>query len=199
MIKIKNITETLTNPVFYLILSNLFVLIFALVYSWNIGEIIWIFLIQNLIIGFFNFLRIVQNKTRMIFGVFFLMHYGGFQLAYMILLFSMFKNVNALHVLISGALFIMPHFLSYRQKLKYDRNDVISLTRLMNVPYLRIIPMHIIIFVAAALGTENKLTLAAFLILKTIVDVKMHLVERKLNEEPSISMCKAIKNGTRKT
>jgi hypothetical protein len=221
MIKFENITKTLTNPIFYLILSNFLVLIFALLFNWNIGEIIWTFLIQNIIIGFFTFLRIIQTRTlqpgtgqdavqnrfivkafmvilKLFMGGFFLLHYGGFQLAYMVFLLSIFKNVNASHVLISGALFLIPHFLSYRQKLKYDRDDGIKLFRLMFIPYLRIIPMHLIIFVATIIGPESKLTLCAFIVLKTIADVKMHLVERKLNEEPHISFDDVIKNAARK-
>ena len=44
----------------FLILANIFTILFALWQQWNLAELIWIYWTQNLIIGFFNFRRILS-------------------------------------------------------------------------------------------------------------------------------------------
>jgi len=46
-----------------LLFSNVIVIILALVQHWSIGELLWIYWWQNVIIGFFNWRRILTLKS----------------------------------------------------------------------------------------------------------------------------------------
>jgi hypothetical protein len=48
---------------------------------------------------------------------------------------------------------------------------------LMFFPYARVVPMHLLIVLAASLGSESVTALLIFLLLKTGADVIMHMVE----------------------
>ena len=48
---------------FSLIVTNLIVIVFAIIQNWNIGVMILLYVIQSFIIGFFHFLKIL-NKQR---------------------------------------------------------------------------------------------------------------------------------------
>jgi hypothetical protein len=85
-------------------------------------------------------------------------------------------------VLFTGAAFFMNHFFSFRINSRADsaRTDI---GRLMFFPYIRIMPMHLTIilgtFVMLLLRNQfaEYAVLVFFLALKTIADVRMHILE----------------------
>src|SRR4030042_6437502 len=97
-----------TNSSMLLILSNLVAIGLAVWEHWNLPTIMWLYWWQSVTIGIFNFFRILKvkdistegllingkpaeptKKTQRYIAFFFLAHYGGFHLAYMIFLFFM--------------------------------------------------------------------------------------------------------------
>ena len=128
-------------------------------------------------------------------AIFFAFHYGMFHTVY--LFFIMFfmvafsfganpinlPNISELvvfgfPVLVSFVLFFISHgisFLFFRDKQKQE-----NIGTIMFSPYYRIIPMHLtIIFGFVLLVIHPILMLVLFLLIKTIVDVVMHILEHK--------------------
>lgn len=93
-----------------LIISNIITIIFALLEGWDLNNVLWIYWFQSLIIGYFNYKRILklenfttenlrmndqpvsptENSKKQI-ANFFLMHYGLFHLGYLLFLMSNFS------------------------------------------------------------------------------------------------------------
>ena len=100
-----------------LIISNLITIILAITQHWNLISIMWIFWVQSVIIGIFNFIRILTLKefstknfkindhsveptesTKKFTAFFFLIHYGIFHLVYMIFLLSNHAELNGIPI-----------------------------------------------------------------------------------------------------
>lgn len=182
-----------------LLFSNLTVIVLALVQGWNIVPLLWIYWFQNNIIGFFNWRRIKQLKrfsteglkingrrvkptltTRKQTALFFLLHYGVFQLLYFIFLVSLSYTLPEealLSAAVGIAIFFFNHFYSYRYNLEKDLVSTPNIGSLMFFPYARIIPMHLIIFIGIWAGRGSTTELFFFLLLKTGADILMHIVQ----------------------
>ncbi|PIN98497.1 MAG: hypothetical protein COT90_03925 [Candidatus Diapherotrites archaeon CG10_big_fil_rev_8_21_14_0_10_31_34] len=193
-----------------LILSNLITIVLAVVFSWSVFVIVWIYWFQSVIIGFFNFIRIITLENRLILGeqlnqitslgkiflgFFFVFHYGIFHLVYLVFLvsitfvFPLFGGnsvaVDFGYVFLVAIIFFLNHLFSY---IKFkDSPKKYTAGSLMFFPYIRIIPMHIIIIVlvqgfvidlsGASAATSSVLVL--FLLMKTAADLIMHSIEHK--------------------
>lgn len=83
-----------------------------------------------------------------------------------------------------GALFFVNHLYSYRTNKEQKRRTVPNIGTMMFVPYLRILPMHLVLIFAAG-HTDSTAALLIFSILKTGADVVMHLVEHRIIYEPA--------------
>ncbi len=193
---------------FFLLLSNILTIVFAIIENWSLLTIMWIYLFQSIIIGFFNFLRMLSLKefstnnlkinnelveptktTKYKTAFFFLVHYGFFHLVYAIFLIalSIKRNIEtgnisiqpSIPILISTGIFFMNHLFSYVYNYKKDSAKKKNIGALMFFPYARIIPMHLII-VFGLFIIQTKGALLFFLILKTIADVIMHQAEHNL-------------------
>lgn len=180
-----------------LLLSNIMVIILAIFQKWEISTVLWIYWIQSVIIGFFQFLRILSLKkfstenfkinnqpvsptiqTKTFTALFFIFHYGFFHFIYAIFLFNFFTNqpLNFTYLFLGGLIFFLNHFFSYRQNKIIDEQKLQNIGQLMFSPYVRIIPMHLIIILGALLGQS---TLIIFLLLKTLTDAIMHTFKHK--------------------
>jgi Family of unknown function (DUF6498) len=190
-----------------LLLANGVTIVFAVIQDWNVLVLMWVYWLQNIVIGYFNFLRIRQlrefsteglvinghpaeptQETKNYVARFFLLHYGGFHLAYFIflLIFSlngMFGSVgrNALnaadleYIIPTSLLFLGNHVFSYFYNRPRDTGRQ-KIGSLMFYPYARIIPMHLTVILGAFLGGG----LLLFLLLKTLADAIMHVVEHRV-------------------
>ena len=105
------------SSLLFLIISNILTIFFAIKGSWNLITIMWIFWSQSVIIGIFNFLKILNLQefktdnfyindrpvkptkyTKKFTAFFFAVHYGIFHLAYMIFLLSSSGELNGIPV-----------------------------------------------------------------------------------------------------
>lgn len=191
-----------------LIIANIITIFLAVTQNWSLIQILWIYWCQSIIIGFFNFIRmlslkdfstegvLINNKpvaptgtVKTLLAFFFAFHYGLFHLGYaffliMLPLFSLFSGsqinfsfTDFLFVPIMAGIFFINHlisFLFYKNKHKKQ-----SIGKVMIFPYARIIPMHFTIMLAAVIGIANPLLLLFFLLLKTVADTVMHVIEHK--------------------
>jgi len=179
-----------------LLFSNLITIAIALLEHWNLRTVLFIYWGQNIIIGFFNVLRLLSIKdfnirgnvaqpfpawVRLIPAGFFALHYGFFHFGY----FQFIGLADARDwkwVWFSLIIFFLHHLYSFRRNFPKEA-DAWSFARLMSFPYLRIVPMHIIIifggFITILLRNEfaDRLVLIFFLLLKTNTDLRMHQAE----------------------
>ena len=188
-----------------LILSNLLVIVLAVVQRWQVIELLWVYWLQNIIIGFFNWRRMINlrefstdnlkskglqtpptRKTKRSMARFFLVHYGLFHAAYLFFLVQIIDDIPSqvlLHWAIGLAIFFFNHYFSYRYNRELDDASLPNIGNIMFLPYLRVIPMHLVLGVAASIGVRSLWSLLFFLLLKTTADVLMHVIEHAINRK----------------
>ncbi len=188
-----------------LIFSNLLVIVLAVVQRWQLIELIWVYWLQNIIIGFFNWRRMVNlkqfstknfksnglqppptKKTRRSTALFFLFHYGAFHFAYLLFLIQFIDELPPqvmLHGAVGLTIFFGNHYFSYRYNRELDDATVPNIGNIMFLPYLRVVPVHLVIIFGAGLGGGSQGALIFFLLLKTAVDVLMHVIEHSINRK----------------
>lgn len=194
-----------------LILSNLVVIILAVIQRWQIIELLWVYWLQNIIIGFFNWRRMMNLKefstenfksngvqlpstkaTKQSTALFFLAHYGFFHAVYLVFLIQIIDDIPSLallHGAIGLAIFFLNHFFSYNYNRELDDASRPNIGTIMFLPYLRVIPMHLVLMFAISMDRQSLGPLLFFLLLKTTADVLMHVIEHAINR-------KLVKNET---
>lgn len=191
--------------------GNAFSIFMALTQGWSIGEIMWIYWFQSVIIGIINFIRIWTLKefstdnfemngsqpppteaTKKQTAIFFLVHYGFFHVVYSVFLWQQMSlteiNWDTLFfVFLCCAGFLGAHSYSFRHNLSRDfKQQKPNIGTVMFYPYLRIIPMHLtIIFGGMATDGDSAMyVLTMFMGLKTLADAGMHAIEHYLFQKP---------------
>lgn len=189
-----------------LFVSNMVVIVLALVQGWNIVPLLWIYWFQNVIIGFFNWRRMKKltrftveglkvngrqvkatEKTKIETSWFFVLHYGVFHLFYLIFLLTITASIPReviLSATVGVAFFLFNHLFSYRYNLEKDLASSPNLGTMMFFPYLRVVPMHLIIFIGLWSGRGSTTELFFFLLLKTGIDLLMHIIQHVNWGEP---------------
>ncbi|MEI7741989.1 MAG: DUF6498-containing protein [bacterium] len=188
-----NYSAILRDPSFWtLLLANLFTIRLAVLENWSFSTVIWVYWYQSVIIGLFNFLRILtlkefstegytsnnkpmlpDQKTKLGTAFFFLIHYGIFHVVYASFL-SQNTDLTLISAISAGALPIGIFFLNHLFSFFAHRPKPGERPRIGDMlvsPYWRIIPMHLsILFGVVLMGI-----LPVFLGIKTLVDLAMHV------------------------
>src|SRR3989344_8366463 len=154
---------------------------------------------QSVIIGFFQFLRILSLKkfstenftinnrpvpstlrTKTFTAFFFVFHYGFFHFIYAIFIYNLFTKqpLDFKYLLLGGFIFFLNHSFSFYHNKLIDETKTQNIGQLMFSPYGRIIPMHLIIIIGSILGQS---ALIIFLLLKTLADLIMHNIKHKVS------------------
>ena len=166
-----------------LIFSNLLVIIFAVVDKLSAIDVLWIYWTQSVIIGLFNFVKMITLKkftttgfkqgnkqplatraTKISMSVFFLFHYGFFHFIYAVFLgsFSTFgvsgsNEFQSGYFLYSTGMFFISYLIEFLNSKNEEGEELPNIGKIMFAPYARIIPMHLTIilggFIAAAGST----------------------------------------------
>jgi hypothetical protein len=187
-----------------LVAANLVPLYGVTALGWKVAPILVFYWMENLVIGFFNMLKMaraqgavgdahmtlngkpVTRDSRKALMFFFALHFGGFTLGHGVFVMVMFSpGMRNLLAEMGLALLV----LSLSHGYSYQRNFIgrgeylnISFTRLFWQPYARVIVMHLTIIgggaLAAGLGSPLG-TLLVLVGLKTLIDLVSHWLERK--------------------
>ena len=152
-----------------LVFSNTIVIIFALTQNWNLLILMLGYWLQSVIIGFFNFVKIVSlkefsvkglkinnkkveatKKTKMSVAFFFVLHYGFFHLVYFGFFMGFIAENQDLNltkeissILIMGIIFFFNHLFSFWYNKGEFKEKKPNIGKIMLFPYARIIPMHL--------------------------------------------------------
>jgi hypothetical protein len=197
----------------FLILSNLVTILFAVVEIWDVGEVMLIYWGQSVVIGLFNFKRILDLKqfstknfkindqpvepttaTKRQTAWFFLLHYGFFHFVYFGFLSAgrgqgtgLPEGKALVAVVLCVLVFLVNHAFSYRHNRERDAARVPNIGTVMFFPYARIIPMHLTIIFGSLLAGDSQAVLVLFLGLKTVADFIMHAVEHAEARRPGLA------------
>jgi len=189
-----------TNPYFLLLLAgNIYCIWYFKNHSNGFVTVIWIYWIQSVIIGFFNFIDLltiknyeagdaelngqpVTGKNKGCLPWFFMFHYGIFHFVYGIFLLVKFNidKVDKSFLLIGVAAFLAESLAGFIRRKTVEPEMKFNIASLFFLPYVRIVPMHVIILVPAFLGVQPS---AIFLILKTAADIFSFILYQRLWEK----------------
>lgn len=181
-----------------LIITNLLALVQAYYFDWSLVSLMVLYWAQSVIIGIANMYRILALErftttglqiggrpvkavpsTQRNVAFFFAGHYGFFHLMYLVFIFTQLRDETfflTLEFWAATLLFALNHANSYRYNRDLDRQGSPNIGTMMFLPYLRVVPMHlIVVFGSFIAGT--KLDILMFGLLKTAADVMMHLKE----------------------
>lgn len=176
---------------------NLGVIGLAIAQDWALPTVLASYWLQSVIIGFFQALKMAELTVFSTDGVkmndrpvdptpgtkrgmvaFFLLHYGFFHLVYAMFIVQ-YGAIAWTEVAISGLAFFANHMFSYFENRNRPRKTPPNIGTMMAFPYIRILPMHAFIIGGALLAATGGWAVALFMVLKTIADEAMHVIEHR--------------------
>ena len=182
-----------TTPVIALIVANLFPLVGVVALGWNAGDLILLYWAENIIVGFYNLLRMLTARGddragcggRAFIAIFFCVHFGGFCAGHGVFVMVLtgigdegtVAGDRAWLALPLAGLFVSHGISFVRNFIMRGERLRAKVGRLMARPYTRIVMLHVAIIVGAApvmmLGSPIPLVvlLVAF---KIAVDIAFH-------------------------
>jgi hypothetical protein len=180
-----------------LLAVNLGVIGLAITQDWSLPTILASYWLQSVIIGLFQAQKMANlavfstegvkmndmpvdptPATRRGMVAFFLVHYGFFHLVYALFIVQ-YGAIAWGDVAISGLAFFANHLFSYLDSRGRVRKTPPNIGAMMAFPYIRILPMHAFILGGALLAATGGWAIALFMVLKTIADEAMHVIEHR--------------------
>lgn len=184
-----------------IVISNVLTIVLAVIFKWPIGDLLVVFWVQSVVIGYYSYHRIrglkefstagfkINNrsvqpteKTKRDTAVFFAIHFGIFHVVYLAFLASdgAFSRFGVIWLLLTSLSFVYSHRQSYLLNRAADQSGKPNIGTMMFLPYARVFPMHLMIIGGRLLSEHfNLLAVLAFGALKLGADVLMHVVEHK--------------------
>jgi hypothetical protein len=188
------------RALYWLAASNAVVVVIALWQRWPLGLLLWPYWLQSVIIGYFSFRRIrgltrfstegfkvngraaePTEATKRSTANFFAFHYGFFHVGYgVFLLKNPLPPQEWLWVGIAAVTFALNHRQSFTRFQEADRQGSPNIGTLMFLPYLRVVPMHLMIIIGVGFLGGGGLSVLFFGVLKTVADCAMHVAEHRM-------------------
>jgi hypothetical protein len=187
----------------FILLMNGYLIYYYQQQPGEFNTIIWIYWLQSVLIGLFNFFELLsvnnpdstslslnsQPVTKGSMGCaawFFLLHYGFFHFVYAIfLLVDKSSGVNGKLLLITAGIFVAESTIQLIRKRNSLQTEKVNVGKMFFTPYLRIVPMHLMILVPSFFGITASVL---FLVLKTVADAGMYL----LTTQKDFSLIKSL-------
>lgn len=196
-----------------LILANAATLVAALIFHWAPAWLLWPYWIQSVIIGWYarqRMLNLAQFSTegftsngrrvpeddsgKRMTANFFVLHYGFFHAGYLVFLLSEHRVSglwNMLVLVACGVSFVLSQRKTYDAQHASDLRGKPNLGALMFTPYLRVLPMHLGIIFGSQLGGGGVGLLVLFTVLKTLSDIGLDAVDRRIGAKNAAGTARA--------
>jgi hypothetical protein len=198
--------KTYSVSVSALVVANIVPLLGVLFANWRVFDILALFWLENVVVGFLNIAKMVlarggnpSNEIKSVFMViqklaaipFFTVHYGGFVAIHGVFLFmgmrELFGDTSTstdpkwLALTVAGLAVShgISFFVNYIGRGEFRRTTI---SMLMGRPYGRVVAMHVTIIFGGfvVMSSGNPVWMVILLILiKVGIDLKAHLSERK--------------------
>lgn len=159
--------------------------------------VVWIYWIQSVLIGFFNFLDLLTMKNgkpgsfnindkpydgsvvaKGCSAFFFLFHYNVFHLVYAIFVVIQVKgSLDVQFLTISAIIILIECIICFIRNKRIQQYQEVNVGFVFVMPYVRIIPMHLMILLPGFLGMKASII---FLVLKAITDILMYLISKNI-------------------
>lgn len=185
-----------SDPSFlFLLAANFYCIWYYQNHRDSFATIVWIYWFQSIIIGLFNVIDLytiknydsanmklngepITAKNEGCLALFFMVHYGIFHVVYAIfLMVQQGIDVNGSVLLLGIAGFLVEGIISFWQRKQMEKYISLNIGVMFFLPYLRIIPMHLMILGPVFLDWEAS---NIFLVLKTIADILAYLLYRRI-------------------
>jgi hypothetical protein len=176
-----------------LFIANLFPIIGVFLFDWNVFTILFIYWIENIAVGFSNFVKMIyaKGKIEKFFLIpFFVIHYTAFTIGHGLFLFFIFiKDATSLlnfdiFLGLSIIAIFLSHGISFFRNFIYNKEyKKISTSSLFFHPYKRVLIMHIVIISGAFVITSvqsPKILIFLLVLLKILIDGFSHIREHKI-------------------
>lgn len=190
-----------------LLLANLVPLVGVLFFEWNVFVVVFLFWLENVIVGVFNVLRMLWVErgaetvpaAKFVSIPFFIVHYGMFTAGHGVFVFALFGGAMAasgglfpsgaaiVEVITEHGLWVAVGALALSHAFSFVRNYVaeqeyrrVTLQQLMMQPYGRVVVLHLTIIgggFLVALLGAPVFGLVLLVVLKVGMDVSAHLKE----------------------
>ncbi len=193
----------------HLLIANALTLVAAIVLDWSPAWLLWPYWIQSVVIGWYARKRMLNLDRFSTQGLtsggkpvpeddsgkrstagFFAFHYGFFHVGYLVFLLDSHwvdGLWNWLALLACGVSFVLSQRATYAVQHAADLRGVPNLGRMMATPYLRIVPMHLIVlFGTSGDGQGNAGVLILFTVLKTAADLALDAIDRRWAEKNAL-------------
>jgi hypothetical protein len=189
----------------WLVASNAATLILALLLRWDLMYLLVVYWCQSVIIGYYNWRRMRALKSFSTAGFtsngravpenekgkletarFFAIHYGFFHFVYAAFLLKMSKAFGPedwAGLAVAVLAFQRNHGYSFQYHVVQDLKRRMNIGSLLFFPYLRVLPMHVMILAGAVLGGTSVKAMLMFAALKTGSDLLMHAIEHHWDGE----------------
>ncbi len=183
--------------VWLLVISNIYAAYEIIVHNIPIGSVLMIFWLQSIIIGSFTLITIIcarlpdsqilnlsdAEKTnipsqKLKLALYFTLIYGFFHFIYLAFIIGSNYEAGKTTTLLWGRIFsiafvfFLNHLFSFIYYFKKEINS--DLVEVVNNPFRRIIPMHIMMILSGGMG---QWAVIPFLLLKTFIDVYGHIAK----------------------
>ena len=187
----------------FLLAGNIYCIWYYQNHPGGFTTVVWIYWFQSITIGFFNFVDLltIQNYDAANFKInnqpvaannkgcaawFFLLHFGFFHIGYAIFLLIDFgiRSVSKTVFLLGIATFFLESIINFIRQKQLERTVKLNIGTMFFLPYLRIIPMHLMILLPAFLGWKPSLT---FLALKMGADILSFILYQHINSKNKIA------------
>jgi len=187
-----------------LILANLVPIVGAVLWGWDLGNVMVLYWAESAVIGFFNLCKIVVigRWVALLMGPFFIGHFGGFMAVHFLFLYTLFvkdpqqaasgsslTDVAQLFVGLWPALLALflshaySFFANFMGRREYRGRGV---GKQMSEPYSRIVFMHLVLIFGGGLtlllGGATPV-LINVIVLQIAFDIRAHLKQRSAGQE----------------
>jgi hypothetical protein len=184
-----------------LIIFNLVPLFGIIFFDWSLFSVIFLYWSENLVIGFYNVLKMLkaqrvdignkvfeqkENNKKSYLVSFFIFHYSMFTLVQGLFVLAIFyeQGVSISGILIAIISLFVSHGISYFENfLKKEEYKTVSPGDLFGQPYNRVFIVHMVVlfggFVISRFSDLSIFPILLLVILKTVTDLKLHQLEHK--------------------